>query len=195
MLHIGCADELEIENELSSCGTNFISDRLDIESRQVSHPNLGQQWKASVENMVPVATGQYDAAVANWVLEHVADLNAAAGEIFRVLKRRGRLFVTCPNPRALEFRLSRHTPLAFHQVFSTHRAYETHYSYQSIEALTEIFEKKGFRLRKANYQPAYELYLWRYPVINVLARGWDWVLCRLSKTRLRGHVFICFEKP
>lgn len=195
LLHVGCSDEVEIENELNEHGIDFVSDRLDMESIPVSHPNVGRQWQASVEDMTPVADGQYDAAVADWVIEHVEDLEAAAGELFRALKPGGRLFFTCPNPQALEFKLSRYTPVRFHGLFADHQTFETHYSYRSIDDLVGKFTKKGFRLIQTKFHPAYEVYLWRFPVINLLARAWDRVLVTISRRRLLGHVFVCFQKP
>lgn len=61
------------------------------------HPELSDRvLQVSVESM-PFPTNQFDVVIANEVLEHVSDQDAALREIHRVLRPGGKFLLFCPN--------------------------------------------------------------------------------------------------
>jgi len=199
LLNIGAAKSLVIEQALYEDGRQpFHCDRLDIENSQVTHPVVENCYQASVEAMTDVRSGFYDAAFANYVLEHVANLSAAVLEISRILKPGGLFVLSTPNPAAPEFKLSHHTPLWFHQLIKGEgdgkRAYETVYAYKNIADLIKIFEAHGFHCLRIMRISFTEGYLYRFPVINVLSRIYDKVVTKLKINFLMGNVCLVFQK-
>jgi SAM-dependent methyltransferase len=198
LVNLGAGRSLVLENSLIAGGLNYLSDRVDVIDCSVKHPAVRQAYLASVEAMPQLATGAYDLALANYVLEHVKDLNKAAAEISRILKS-GALFITSlPNPQAPEFFLARHTPLWFHQWVKGHDAYaeahETHYVYKNISQLISIFQNQGFSLVKSEYQSFTFGYLYRFPVFKTISQGYDWLINRLKIKRFQGNVCLVFKK-
>ena len=47
---------------------------------------------------IPVKSESFDAIILTDVIEHLPDLNKSFGELWRVLKKNGRVFITYPNP-------------------------------------------------------------------------------------------------
>jgi ubiquinone/menaquinone biosynthesis C-methylase UbiE len=140
--------------------------------------------------MAMVPSHEYAAVFANYVLEHVQDLQAAARELRRVLKSDGEVVVTVPNPSAPEFQVSRRTPLVFHRVVRKARAWDAVYAYDSIPALLRVFEEAGFKPREVRYFPAVGGYLAPHQFLRRLGKAYDWCSVRLGSTRLLGHVCI-----
>ena len=78
LLNVGAADSLSIEKQLIEAGAKFVVDRVDVDAYEVRAPYVGNTWTASAERMPEVPSDTYHAAFANFVLEHVADLDRAA---------------------------------------------------------------------------------------------------------------------
>lgn len=197
ILDIGAGQSLVIEGYLQAAGRNFICDRLDTEPCRAEAPYIGECIQSSIESAPLIPSGRYEAVFANYVLEHVHDIPAAAREIKRILKPGGIFAVSTPNPQAPEFVLSRFTPLWLHQLIRgsrpEHRAFETVYAYRSIPELVAIFEGAGMSARSVEHYPATETYLYRFPLIRPLSRLYDTVIRALGWKPLLGNVCIVFN--
>src|SRR5262245_34011875 len=89
LLNVGAADSVSIEEQLIEAGVKFATDRVDVDEYDIRKPYIGQTWTSSAESMPAVPSGAYAAAFANFVLEHVPDIDLAAAEILRVLRKGG----------------------------------------------------------------------------------------------------------
>lgn len=198
IINIGAGKSIVIENYLKERDLHFISDRVDVEDCRASAPFIGQNYQTSIISMPEVSSNGYEVAFANYVLEHVSDIDKAAEELYRILKPNGSFVVSTPNPRAPEFFLSHITPLSFHQWVrgsqSEHRAFETIYAYKTITQLVEIFEKAGFKLQHADYFPATLTYLYRFPLLRSLSRFYDTIIKAMNIKSLLGNVCLVFVK-
>lgn len=198
LLNVGAGTSLVIEKSVADKKYDFVCDRVDVADCRADHPLVGRCFQAGVESMEPVESGAYDLAFANYVLEHVGELDRAAKEIFRVLKPGGYFVLSLPNPSAPEFRLSRRTPLWFHQMVKGEgegkEAFETHYAYKDINYLIKLFENTGLKTVEKKYFPAVYGYLYKFPIINWLARAYDWLVKALGIKFLMGDVCLTFKK-
>lgn len=196
ILNIGAGKRVVIENRLVKNEANFICDRIDIGDCTVNHKSVDKCLRSSVEKMPAIESDIYDAAFANFVMEHVPDLRLASREIFRVLKPNGRFIATVPNVLAPEFCFAKITPLWFHKLLQRENgAFETYYSYRSIDDLTMIFESSGFKMIDASYSPCAELYLSGVSaLLGRLGRFYDKTLIIFRMKRLMGNVCMVFEK-
>ena len=197
-MNIGAGRSVIIEEAVAKEAPSFVCDRVDVESHPVSHPSVRRALVASVESMEGVSSSAYDVAFANYVLEHVADLAAAAKEIRRVLKPGGAFVMTVPNPQAPEFVVSRHTKTETHQrvkgTGAGREAFETHYAYKSIEDLKRTFEANGFSTVHVETYAFTEGYLHRFPVLATLSRWYDRAVGALRVERLKGQACLEFMK-
>ena len=109
------------------------------------HPLVRSFLLASLEDMRAVPAQAYDIVFANFVLEHLQHLEAAIGEIGRVLVNGGLFVATVPNPQAPEFVVARHTPDVLHRFF-TPGAFETHYAFRNLDDLAARAGSLGFML-------------------------------------------------
>jgi SAM-dependent methyltransferase len=194
VLAVGAGRSLSIEDQLTERGRSFVTDRVDVEECAVDDPRVRHAWVASVESMVPVESGAYDAAFANYVLEHVPDVRRAAAELHRVLRPGGTFVASFPNPRALEFRISNATPLAFHEWVRGKEAWPTVYDYGSIEGLVAIFREAGFSGVDMRAWSFLEGYLHRFPGGGWAGRLWDQSAQRLGTRLLLGNVYAAFRR-
>lgn len=200
LLNVGAARSTVIEEELVRQGLNFICDRTDIEACEVDKPYVGKCFQVSVEEMKPLESEEYDLVFANYVLEHVGNIERALEEIWRVLKSNGLFVLSTPNPAAPEFLISKYTPLWFHQIMrgkqeeEGHRAYETVYAYPTITSLVKIAQQAGFSLEKADYYSFTYGYLHRFPVLKTMSTWYDNVINKSRQQRLQGNVCLVFRK-
>ncbi len=194
ILNVGAGRSLSIEKQLSQLGCQYISDRVDIEDCGVVSPVVGTCWVCSVEDMRPIGSGRYQAAFANFVLEHVQDLQKASREISRVLGPSGIFTASVPNTVAPEFVVARLTPLWFHKVARRTDAWETSYSYRGIPELIEVFEGSGFITQEVRYWPGLEGYLRQYPAIGILGQIYDRIVSASKIRNLMGQVCIVLKK-
>ncbi len=195
ILNIGAGKRLVIEELLSQNGCIFTCDRVDIEDCLVDHPSVGTCRQCSMEAMTPVDSGRYAAAFANYVLEHIADHQSAASEVFRVLESEGVFLSTIPNPAAPEFALARRTPLWFHRKVRGAESWETLYQYRNIEELMNTLESAGFVKREISHYAFTQNYLVRYSAARVMTRLYDRMISKLGSERLMGNVYIELVKP
>jgi len=195
LLNVGAADSLSIETQLLQAGAKFVVDRVDIDKYEIRAPYVGETWTASVEHMTEVPSDKYNAAFANFVLEHVSDLDLAAAEVMRVLRKGGIFVASTVNVRAPEIWISSHTPLWFHEFIRGHRAWVTTYSYSSVQELADKFRRAGFQVDDLRWFPVVGAYLHRFPVLNVLARLYDATLKGLKLHGMLGNICIVLRKP
>ena len=198
IINIGANTSLVIEKELDIANCDFKEDRTDVIESKVDYLKFDKNYICSVENMKEIPSDNYDIAFANFVLEHVGDLNSSGREINRILKKGGSFVASIPNPQAAEFFISKFTPLWFHQWIrgegEGHEAHETEYSYKSVGDFIKIFENEGFKIREEYFRPFTFGYLYRFPVINILSKVYDKLILKLGYKKLMGNVCLVFEK-
>ena len=195
ILNIGAGRSTVIEQALIASGYRFMCDRIDVEACKADLPVVGKCLQCPVENMEPLESGTYEAAFANYVLEHVADPAQAGLEIFRVLKP-GAIFVTTvPNLTAPEFFIARHAPAGLQRVMTRDRGFHTCYAWGTIGDLTALFERSGLRVDEVRYWAFTESYLGRYAVAGTLSKVYDRIVSGIGLKRLMGNVCITFRKP
>ncbi len=198
VLNIGAGRSTVIEQAIAKEVPNFICDRVDVELHRVRHPNIRNEYVASVESMPDVPSDAYDVAFANYVLEHVPKIDDAAREIHRTLKGGGRFIASIPNPGAPEFWISRITPKSFHQIIKGKgkgkEAFETFYAYKNIRGLNRIFERAGFDIVNVKRFSFVRGYLYRFPILNTLSRMYDGILNALRIKPMMGHACVVYEK-
>ncbi len=85
---------------------------------------------------LPFADCSFDIVTAMDIIEHIDDDKAAAGEIRRVLKPGGRLFVTVP---------------AFQSLWSEHDEALHHYRRYTAAHLKDVFQRVGLLVPKLSY--------------------------------------------
>jgi SAM-dependent methyltransferase len=195
ILDVGAGRSISIEKQLSQEGCRFISDRIDIEPCEVQFPTVRNCWQCPVEDMSPVESDAYAAVFANYVIEHVENLNGLIREVSRVLTPGGIFIATLPNPAAPEFIVARHTPLWFHKLIRRDHGWETHYAYAGIPALIDLFIAAGFHLEDRRYWPYLEGYLWKYPLAGALGKLYDKMITGWKIQRFMGNVCLVFRKP
>jgi SAM-dependent methyltransferase len=195
ILNIGAGQSVVLENRLMLRGSSFVCDRVDIEDCAVQHERVQHCFLCSVEKMQPLESNQYELAFSNFLMEHVVDLPGAASEILRVLKPGGHYIATIPNPRALEIRVAKHTPLQFHRLVRGGSGWETHYTYADLEDLRRIFGEAGFEVVVSSSHPSVESYLVRFRFLRPLGRAYDATLEKLRLRGLMGHACMVFRKP
>lgn len=195
LINIGGGRSTVIEDNLINGVFQFISDRVDVEDIKFNNSFVGNFFRCSVEFMPHVKSGEYDVAFANYVLEHVRDINMAASEILRILKPGGIFVTSIPNPQAPEFVVSRLTPLWFHKIIRKRESWETYYSYESIKQLSKIFNKAGFEMVDVLYWSFSYGYLNRFPVINRISCVYDKLMDFLKLKHFMNNVCIVLKKP
>ncbi len=194
LLNLGAGMSTVVEDELLARGAdNFICDRVDISDCAVVHPNAGQAWHRSIEEMPEVPSASYPIAFSTYVLEHVKDLEKAAIEIQRVLAPGGILIATVPNPAAPEFVVAKRTGTAFHRLAKSwfagsKQVWETHYGYKSIRALLRTFERRGLSVVSIAHSSSIQAYLRRFGPLRLLALAYDSVINALGLRFLQGNV-------
>jgi SAM-dependent methyltransferase len=144
--------------------------------------------------MASVPSGAYQAAFANFVLEHILDVDRAAKEIHRVLISGGLFATTLANPAAPEFVIAEHTPLWFHRLIKGGEVHATHYAYRSVADLVKRFEEAGFQLTEALYYTHVRGYLQRFPVLNVMGSLYDRLVEAFGLYGIMGAACLVFKK-
>jgi SAM-dependent methyltransferase len=195
ILNVGAGRSVAIESRLSECGCRFVCDRVDVEDCSVGAPAAGCSWQCSVEDMTLVDSARYEAAFANYVFEHVADLGRAASEVFRVLKP-GAIFVaSIPNLTAPEFVVARYAPAGLQKLMTQGKGFRTCYAWKTIGEFTGIFEQHGFSVDEVRFWAFTQGYLWRYPVVSLLSRLYDRVVSGTRIRSLMGNACVSLVKP
>ncbi len=198
ILNIGAGASPLIERELESGlpATSFSVDRLDIKNHAIDAPHVRGHIIGSVEQMDMIADGSYDIAFANYVFEHVGQLDKALAEVCRVLKPAGVFILSVPNPKAPEFIISKHTPHGFHKTVrgAEETAFETAYAYRSLSDLVSRSARAGLRLSRLDRFSALRAYAERFPLIVPLVRMYDAIVNSLSLTPLMGQACLVLIK-
>ncbi len=194
LLNIGAGASISIEDQLDKMGCSFSSDRIDVENCDVKHKFINKSYIESIEHANSLESDKYKLAFANYVFEHVKDIDSAASEVYRVLKHDGYFLMTVPNPNAPEFFISRITPLWLHRAVRGGSGWKTYYSYKNIKNLIKIFEKKGFSVVEIKYFPAVLTYFYRFPILKQMSIAYEWFLKKFRLNALMGNVCLIFKK-
>lgn len=153
------AEVLELGPGPANNTSNFLAskyqavDGLDVDPDAAMNPALrtchlltGTAW--------PLSDAGYDAVVANYVLEHVADPAAMAAEAFRVLRPGGTFIFRAPNLYHYVTGFSRLTPHWVHEKLANrlrklpadaHDPYPTFYRVNTARTVRRVFARAGFQ--------------------------------------------------
>ena len=194
IINLGAGQSLLLENYLDSQRLEFVMDRLDISLVKVSHFRIRNYYQCSVEDMQMVNTEEYDIAVANFILEHVAQVEKAAAEISRILKTGGFFITSVPNATAPEFFLAKIIPFRFHSMITGRKSYPAFYNYQNIDKLVAIFQEQGLILEKKYCFSCLQQYLNSWPILKQLSQVYDFIVDALSWQKGQGQVCLKFRK-
>jgi len=199
LIDLGANVSTVIEKKLAHQGVDFVCDRSDVLPCAIEGdwPWKGESFQASVEDMAALPAGAYDAAFANFVLEHVEHLDRAAREIARLIKPGGLFVTSVPNPRAPEFWIADKTPHSFHVLVrgdEEHDVHGTHYAYPDLASFRRTFEAAGFEFLALHRDANTYGYLHRFPLLNLLARGYDGTVGALKLHGLMGAACFTFRK-
>ena len=90
VLEVGCGDGAFAERVGRELGADVVA--LDVSPRMVELARArGVDARVGDAQALPFSRGEFDCAVANWMLYHVPDLDRALDELGRVLRPGGRL--------------------------------------------------------------------------------------------------------
>lgn len=95
----------------------------------------------------PIESGNFDAVVALATIEHLINLDHFLGEINRILKENGRLYISAPNYSGLTYLLPfLLTGKTFHDPLSEKERYEfyAHVRYFTYRSLIDVVQKHNF---------------------------------------------------
>lgn len=202
MINLGAAKSTVIETAILTDSSEtesqyFICDRVDIQDCHVDNNYVKQTYIGPLEDLSAIPDLSYEAAFANFVLEHINDPYKAAKEMARILKPGGHLVLSMSNPSAPEFIVARFTPTRFHQLFrhADHdEAYPVEYSYKNIANFIDIMIRAGWSLKEEKRFPAIYSYLHRFVFINMLSKVYDNFISFFGLKFLHGHVVLHFIK-
>ena len=193
LINLGAAKSTVIEDAILNSGHDFICDRSDVDDCNVDKKYVKNSYIASLEDMKAIKSNTYDIAFANFVMEHISDIEKMAKETARVVKVGGDIVISLPNPKAPEFRFAKATSTSFHQLFrkkGNDNAYSVSYAYKTIDNFINIMEQNGWQLQEKKYFPATYSYLHRYPLINLLSSVYDKTIESLDIKSWLGHVVL-----
>jgi len=193
ILNVGAGRNPSIEQQLAAAECRFVCDRADVEPCEIDHPSVDRCFRCAAEDMSPIPSETYAAAFANFVLEHVPDIDRAAHEIHRILKPSCRFVTSVSNPSSPVALVTRHTPLWLHRVIRGDEAWETHFAYGSVDELVETFESAGLSRVEVTFHSGIESYL-PQPLLKQLARGYDRTATALGIRSLMNLACLVFEK-
>ena len=195
LINLGAAKSTVIEDDLLKSGYDFICDRSDVVDCKVDKKYVKNSYISSLEDMGGISKNSYDIAFANFVMEHISDIDKMAKETARIVKDGGDIVISLPNPQAPEFKIAKITSTSFHQLFRKKghdSAYPINYAYKTIDNFVNIMEQNGWKIHEKKYFPATYSYLHKFPVINYLSSVYDKGISFFNIKRCLGHVVLHF---
>jgi SAM-dependent methyltransferase len=129
-------------------------DGVDLDPLVLGNEALGQSWVIEGDHY-PCESGQYDACVSNYVLEHVSDPQAHLREIHRILKPGGCYVFRTPNRFHYVSLVAALTPHSFHHLVANrlraldedaHDPYPTLYRLNSRSSVKRHAPPAGFEI-------------------------------------------------
>ena len=130
---------------------------IDPDPAVTQSPGLDHAECCGIEQ-TPFADETFDLAVSSFVLEHLPDPAAAAGELFRVLKPGGVFVFRAPNLYHYVTAIARLTPHWVHEAIANRvrgmsgsgarDPYPTLYRCNTRARIRRVFERAGFRTAK-----------------------------------------------
>ena len=193
-LNLGAGSSVAIEEQLRSAGFEITCDRVDVEDPTVNHPMAGNIWCMPAHAMPDLPTERYQVVFANYVFEHIAQLEKSIEEVRRVLVPGGIVVLSVPNPSAPEYLLSAHTPLWFHALVRGKRAWEPEYAFRTPQELAHSFERRGFSTVSIRQFAQTYSHLNRFPVIRTVSKQYDKFVEQCGWTRLMGDACLAFRR-
>jgi ubiquinone/menaquinone biosynthesis C-methylase UbiE len=193
LLNLGAGQSVTVENQLAEAGLRVVIDRVDVEDPVVSHRLAGETWVASADAMSEVPSATYDAVFANYVFEHLPNIDGAIAEVRRVLKPGGLCVVSVPNPSAPQFRIAARTSTTFHKLIRGQQSWEVAYGFKTPGELARRFESADFNVEAVELFPQTYEYLRRFPVAAPVAKRYDTLVEQRGWRRLMGDACLALR--
>ncbi|MBI2629026.1 class I SAM-dependent methyltransferase [Candidatus Pacearchaeota archaeon] len=131
-LNIGAGEILWIENSLLRGYNGLVSS--DIDKKNIGYKNTAKNKVIFDARNIPFKNNEFDQVIILDVLEHIKDHKGVLNEIYRILKKNGRLVISVPNDTWLSFL----NPIRYAQ-------HERHYS---ISMISNILKSNEFKIEK-----------------------------------------------
>lgn len=96
LLEIGCGRGLQLEERVNLSGKTYYG--LDIRPEFLDWGSKEKALIAGDGNFLPFSDQSFDEVVCSHTLEHMEDYNTLMPEIYRVLKKGGRVEINVPHP-------------------------------------------------------------------------------------------------
>jgi ubiquinone/menaquinone biosynthesis C-methylase UbiE len=167
LLDIGCGEgyfTLYLAPRASwTVGIDLSAKALRLLNKQSSYDRTMLELVTSSAAQLPLADETFDKVVCHHVLEHVIDDSGVIKEIYRVLRRNGKLVIGVPQVFSLQLRVAvrlrrmlfpRSRLLVTEKIAPGGLASEligrqTHIRFYSIKAIRRLLEVNGFHVEKA----------------------------------------------
>lgn len=195
IINLGAGKSSVVEDDLLTLNKKFICDRVDVDKPELDADFVEHIYIHPLEDMASIPDNNYDLAFANFVLEHISNSKQASIEMARILKPGASLVLSLSNPLAPEFRLAKHTPISFHQLFRKKghdEAFPVKYVYKNIKTFIKQMESAGWKLKEEKYFPATYSYLHRFFLLKGLSKIYDHLLIKLKAKSWMGHCVLHF---
>jgi SAM-dependent methyltransferase len=152
---------------------------------------------------LPFKDGTFDAALMDYVLEHLRYPEKCAAELFRTLKPGGKLFFRTPNLYHYVALISNATPHSFHRWVLSWAGrtegvdpFETYYQVNTLREVRRCFHDAGFiveQIRLVEKEPSYLMFA--RPALLIGYCYERLVNSTSLLAQLRSNIFAFFRKP
>lgn len=184
----------EVRNVVGIDCESYIRDNLSVDDGVI----------ALAEDL-PFRPGSFEMVVSDWALEHFAEPEAIASEIFRVLKPTGLFAFRTGNVWHYSYAIAAATPHWFHKLVADkvrgispgeHAPHVTHYRMNTQKAVRECLGRVGFIKRKLVMMEPEPSYLMFSVPSFLVGLAYERIVNRVrALAGFRACILGVFEKP
>lgn len=201
MLEVGSGPSNPTSRFLATLGTLH---GVDVTPELLDNDALARAWVFS-DDAYPVEDEVYDAAVSNWVVEHIDNPATHLREVARVLKPGGAYVFRTPNIYHYVTGISALTPHWFHRLVANavrgkageaHEPYPTVYAMNSESAVERHAVEAGFLVAHIELVEKEPSYMAFSRLAFLLGVGYERLVNSSHALRsLRSAMFVVLRKP